>query len=78
MVADDFPLFFFFFFKYFSEIMRINISSELFSNSHDICQALFSLKTKIQQKTIKMSSAAVVIGALRVKTVMTRCMQLCN
>ena len=63
------------FFFFFSEKTSLDISCELSAKQmiHMKCQDLFSLKTKKKQqnktkkKLKKMSSAAVVIGALRVK-----------
>ena len=55
-----------FFFYYFLEETSLDISCELSAKQtiHMKCQDLFSLKKKIKKK---LSSAAVVIGALRVK-----------
>ena len=55
--------FFFFFFFFFSEETSIDISCAK-QMIHMKCQDLFSLKNKKK----KLSYAAVVIGALRVKT----------
>ena len=57
----------FFFFFYFLEKIRTDISCESSAQQmiHMKCQVLFSLKNKNE---IKMSFAAVVIRALRLKT----------
>ena len=58
------------FFSYFSEKTSLDISCESSAKQmiHMKCQDLFSLKNKKKKKIKKkLSSAAVVIGALRVK-----------
>ena len=60
-------------FFFFSEKTSLDISSESSAKQtiHMKCQDLFSLKNKKKKK--KLSSVAVLIGALRVKISMVSC-----
>ena len=52
----------------FPEKIRLDISCEssAMQRIHMKCEALFSLKDKIDKKIIKLSSAAILLGSLRV------------